>query len=228
MARQYIQKILTARVYDVAEETPLDRAINLSQRLGNHVWLKREDEQPIFSFKLRGAYNRMARLSPAELGKGVITASAGNHAQGVALAAAKLKTSAVIVMPDTTPQIKVDAVRLRGAKAVLHGENYDAAYAHAQVLAKKEKRTFIHPYDDPDVIAGQGTIGFEILKQHPGKLDAVFVPVGGGGLISGVAVYIKTLFPDTRVIGVEPDDADAMTRSLAAGRRVKLPHVGIF
>ncbi|NOZ10463.1 MAG: threonine ammonia-lyase, biosynthetic [Gammaproteobacteria bacterium] len=229
MKINYLQKILTARVYDVAEETPLDYAANLSRRLDNHVWLKREDEQSVFSFKLRGAYNKMAHLSAARLDKGVVTASAGNHAQGVALSANVLGCSAVIVMPETTPQIKVDAVRNLGGKVVLHGDNYDAAYTHARkVYVKQKGLTFIHPYDDPDVIAGQGTIGQEIIKQHKGGLDAIFVPVGGGGLISGIAAYVKAVHKGVKIIGVEPADADAMYQSLKARRRVKLDQVGIF
>ena len=228
MPQQYIKKILTARVYEVAKETPLDHAPILSRRLHNQVWIKREDEQPVFSFKLRGAYNKMAGLTPAELKKGVVCSSAGNHAQGVALAAQKLGTKAVIVMPRTTPQIKVNAVRGLGGQVVLHGDNYDEAFKHATELSQSKRLTFIHPYDDPDVIAGQGTIGFEILKQHAGDLHAVFVPVGGGGLIAGIAVYIKQLRPDVKIIGVEPEDADAMERSLKAGKRVLLDHVGIF
>ena len=228
MPHKYLKKILNARVYDVAHETPLDYAPILSQRTGNRVWLKREDEQPVFSFKCRGAYNKMVSLSAAQLKKGVVTASAGNHAQGVALAAARLGATAVIVMPRTTPQIKVDAVRSLGGKVVLHGDNYDAAYAHARELSDKRKQCFIHPYDDPDVIAGQGTIGMEILKQHASPLDAVFVPVGGGGLIAGIAAYIKQLRPDVKIIGVEPEDADAMAKSLKANKRIVLKHVGIF
>ena len=228
MPRKYLKKIESARVYDVARETPLELAPVLSRRTGNHVWLKREDEQPVFSFKCRGAYNKMAGLSKAELKKGVVAASAGNHAQGVALAASKLGTKAVIVMPRTTPQIKVDAVRNLGGKVVLHGDNYDEAYTHAREIANKRKLTFVHPYDDPDVIAGQGTIGMEILKQHAGPIHAVFVPVGGGGLIAGIAVYIKQLRPEIKIIGVEPEDADAMEKSLKAGKRVLLDHVGIF
>jgi len=228
MPQKYLKKIESARVYDVARETPLELAPILSRRTGNHVWLKREDEQPVFSFKCRGAYNKMAGLPKAELKKGVIAASAGNHAQGVALAAAKLGTKAVIVMPRTTPQIKVDAVRNLGGKVVLHGDNYDEAYTHAREIANKRKLTFVHPYDDPDVIAGQGTIGMEILKQHAGPIHAVFVPVGGGGLIAGIAVYIKQLRPEIKIIGVEPEDADAMEKSLKAGKRVLLDHVGIF
>ncbi len=228
MPQNYLKKILNAQVYDVARETPLEYAPLLSARLHNHVWLKREDEQPVFSFKCRGAYNRMVQLSPAELRRGVIAASAGNHAQGVALAAARLGTRAVIVMPRTTPQIKVDAVRGLGGKAVLHGDNYDAAYAHARELEKKQHLTFVHPYDDPAVIAGQGTVAMEILKQHTGALHAVFVPVGGGGLISGMAVYIKKMRPGVKIIGVEPEDADAMYRSLKARKRIMLDHVNIF
>jgi threonine dehydratase len=228
MPQKYLKKILTARVYDVARETPLDYAPILSRRTGNRVWLKREDEQPVFSFKCRGAYNKMAGLSAAELKKGVVAASAGNHAQGVALAGYRLSAPTLIVMPRTTPQIKVDAVRSFGGKVVLHGDNYDAAYAHAREIATQRKLTFVHPYDDPEVIAGQGTIGMEIIKQHTGALDAVFVPVGGGGLISGIAVYIKQLRPEVKIIGVEPEDADAMERSLKAGKRVLLDHVGIF
>ncbi len=228
MPQKYLKKILTARVYDVARETPLDYAPILSRRTGNRVWLKREDEQPVFSFKCRGAYNKMAGLSAAELKKGVVAASAGNHAQGVALAGYRLSAPTTIVMPRTTPQIKVDAVRSFGGKVVLHGDNYDAAYAHAREIANKHKLTFVHPYDDPEVIAGQGTIGMEIIKQHTGALDAVFVPVGGGGLISGIAVYIKQLRPEVKIIGVEPEDADAMDLSLKAGKRVLLDHVSIF
>ena len=228
MPQKYLKKILTARVYDLARETPLDYGPILSHRLRNHVWLKREDEQPVFSFKCRGAYNKMASLTSTDLKKGVITASAGNHAQGVALAAGRLGTRAVIVMPRTTPQIKVDAVRNLGGRVVLHGDNYDAAYAHARRIERQSRLAFVHPYDDPEVIAGQGTIGFEILKQHDHDLYAVFVPVGGGGLIAGIAAYIKQLRPEIRIIGVEPEDADAMDRSLRTGRRVVLDHVGIF
>ncbi len=228
MPQSYLKKILTARVYDVARETPLELAPMLSQRVGNYVWLKREDEQPVFSFKCRGAYNKMVGLPQAELKRGVVAASAGNHAQGVALAAARLHTHAAIVMPRTTPQIKIDAVRNLGGRVVLYGDNYDEAYEHARRLSDEKRLTFIHPYDDPDVIAGQGTIGFEILKQHTQRLDAVFVPVGGGGLIAGIAVYIKQLRPEVKIIGVEPQDADAMYRSLKAGRRVRLEHVGVF
>jgi len=228
MIKDYLERILTARVYDVAHETPLELAPALSERLSNRLLLKREDMQPVFSFKLRGAYNKMVRLSPAELRSGVIAASAGNHAQGVALAAQKLDCKAVIVMPVTTPQIKIQAVEARGAKVVLHGDSYDEAYEHSLRIAAKSRLTFVHPYDDPDVIAGQGTIGMEILRQHQGPIHAVFVAIGGGGLISGIAAYIKHLRPEIRVIGVEPVDADAMYRSLEAGRRVKLAQVGLF
>jgi threonine dehydratase len=228
LSQQYIKRILAARVYELAKETPLERAPILSRRLQNHVWIKREDEQPVFSFKWRGAYNKMAGLTKAELKRGVVAASAGNHAQGVALSAKTLGTKSVIVMPRTTPQIKVDAVRNLGGEVVLHGDNYDAAYQHAKKLGKAKQLIFIHPYDDPDVIAGQGTIGFEIHKQHKPNLHAIFVPVGGGGLIAGIAVYIKQLRPDVKIIGVEPEDADAMHRSLKRGKRVMLDHVGIF
>ncbi len=228
MPQKYLNRILNARVYDVARETPLDPAPILSHRTGNRIWLKREDEQPVFSFKCRGAYNKMVHLTPAQLRKGVVAASAGNHAQGVALAALRLGAKAVIVMPRTTPAIKVDAVRNLGGRVVLHGDNYDAAYAHAREIEAQRKLVFVHPYDDPEVIAGQGTVGMEILKQHTGPLDAVFVPVGGGGLIAGMAAYIKQVRPEVKIIGVEPEDADAMARSLRAGKRVVLDHVGIF
>ena len=228
MPKRYLDMILNARVYDVAHETPLDPAPNISRRLNNRVWLKREDEQPVFSFKCRGAYNKIAQLPPDILRRGVIAASAGNHAQGVALAAHKFGIHAVIVMPVTTPLIKVNAVAGHGAEVVLFGDNYDAAYAHACELQKQRGLTFVHPYDDPDVIAGQGTIAMELLKQHSGPLDAVFIPVGGGGLIAGIAVYLKHIRPEIKIIGVEPEDADAMDRSLKAGRRIVLDHVGIF
>jgi threonine dehydratase len=224
----YLEKILNARVYDVAIETPLDLAPILSARIGNSVLLKREDMQPVFSFKLRGAYNKIVHLTPAQRKHGVICASAGNHAQGVALAAQKLGIRAVIVMPTTTPQIKIDAVRKRGGEVVLAGDSYDAAYAHALELERKQKLNFVHPFDDPDVIAGQGTIAMEILRQHSAPIDAVLCCVGGGGLISGVAAYVKRVRPQTRIVGVESADADAMTRSLAAGRRVRLDSVGLF
>ncbi|MDA8384536.1 MAG: threonine ammonia-lyase, biosynthetic [Betaproteobacteria bacterium] len=224
----YLKRILTAQVYDVAVETPLEAAPNLSHRIRNTLLLKREDMQPVFSFKLRGAYNKMAKLSRAALKKGVIAASAGNHAQGVALAAQRLGCEATIVMPTTTPQIKVSAVRSRGAGVVLSGDSYDEAYAHAQTLVRTTRATFIPPYDDPDVIAGQGTIALELLRQHTQPIHAVFVPVGGGGLIAGIAAYVKALRPEIRIIGVEPVDADAMYRSLAQGERVRLAQVGIF
>ena len=224
----YLQRILAARVYDVAIETPLDLASNLSKRLGCRVLLKREDLQPVFSFKLRGAYNKMVRLPKATLARGVIAASAGNHAQGVALAAQKLRCKATIVMPVTTPHIKVEAVRARGARVVLHGDSYDEAYNYAKNSAEKQRLAFVHPYDDPDVIAGQGTIGMEILRQHAAPIEAIFVPVGGGGLIAGIAAYVKRLRPEIKIIGVEPEDADAMYQSLKAGRRVKLAQVGLF
>jgi threonine dehydratase len=228
LASDYLQRILRARVYDVAIESPLDPAPNLSRRLGNRVLLKREDLQPVFSFKLRGAYNRMAALSADELARGVIAASAGNHAQGVALAARKLGCSAVIVMPVTTPGMKVRSVAARGAEVMLHGDTYDEAYAEARRLEVERDLTFIHPFDDPDVIAGQGTIGLEILRQCSEPPDAIYVAVGGGGLIAGVAAYVKSLWPRVQVIGVEPVDADAMTRSLATGERVRLEQVGLF
>ncbi|HWA38509.1 MAG TPA: threonine ammonia-lyase, biosynthetic [Burkholderiales bacterium] len=224
----YLERILKARVYDVAAESPLELAPALSKRLGQRLFLKREDLQSVFSFKLRGAYNKMAALPAARLRKGVIAASAGNHAQGVALAAQRLRCRAVIVMPVTTPRIKVNAVAARGAEVVLHGDSYAEAYAHAMRIKRRRGLTFVHPYDDPDVIAGQGTIGREILQQHAGPIDAIFVPVGGGGLISGIAAYVKRMAPRTRIVGVEPVDADAMTRSLKAGRRVRLDQVGLF
>ncbi|MHB1528421.1 MAG: threonine ammonia-lyase, biosynthetic [Acidiferrobacteraceae bacterium] len=228
MPTGYLEKILSARVYDVAKETRLDAASNLSRRLRQNVWIKREDEQPVFSFKLRGAYNKMSGLPRKLLRKGVIAASAGNHAQGVALSARRLGVRAMIVMPVTTPRIKIDAVRNLGAKTALVGDSYDEAYAHARKVGKQRGMTFIHPYDDPEVIAGQGTIGLEILRQHPSPIDAVFIPVGGGGLIAGVAACIKSIRPEVRIIGVEPEDADAMARSLRAGRRIRLQHAGIF
>ena len=224
----YLEKILTAQVYDVAIETPLDAAPNLSARIGNSVLIKREDMQPVFSFKLRGAYNKIAKLSPEKLKRGVICASAGNHAQGVALSAAKIGCRAVIVMPTTTPAIKIQAVRNRGGEVVLAGDSYDEAYAHALELEKAEKLSFVHPFDDPEVIAGQGTIGMEILRQHSKPIHAVFCCVGGGGLISGVAAYIKRIRPETKIIGVEAVDADAMTQSLQAGKRIRLKQVGLF
>ncbi len=228
MHLDYLEKILNAQVYDVAIETPLDLAPNLSARCHNRVLLKREDMQPVFSFKLRGAYNKMAQLSAQALKRGVIAASAGNHAQGVALAAQKMGCRAVIVMPTTTPQIKVDAVARRGAEVVLAGESYDEAYEHAKALEKAEKLAFVHPYDDPDVIAGQGTVAMEILRHHPKPIHAIFAAIGGGGLISGIAAYVKRLRPEIKVIGVEATDADAMARSLAAGTRLRLDKVGLF
>jgi threonine dehydratase len=224
----YLQRILRARVYDVAIESPLDPAPNLSARLGNRVLLKREDLQPVFSFKLRGAYNKMAALTAAELERGVIAASAGNHAQGVALGAQKLGCRAVIVMPVTTPEMKVKAVAARGAEVVLHGDTYDAACAEATRLAGERGLTFIHPFDDPDVIAGQGTIGMEILRQCSTPPEAIYLAVGGGGLIAGVAAFVKSVWPQVQIIGVEPIDADAMAQSLAAGERLRLEQVGLF
>ena len=228
MHPDYLEKILNARVYDVAIESPLDLAPNLSARLRNTLLLKREDMQPVFSFKLRGAYNKIARLAPDKLRRGVICASAGNHAQGVALAAARVGCRAVVVMPVTTPQIKIQAVQGRGGEVVLAGESFDEAYLHALKIEKAEKLTFVHPFDDPEVIAGQGTVGMEILRQHPQPIDAIFCCVGGGGLIGGVAACVKRLRPETRIVGVEAADADAMARSLAAGRRVRLAQVGLF
>jgi threonine dehydratase len=224
----YLRKILNARVYDVATETALERADALSKRLQNTVLLKREDQQPVFSFKLRGAYNKMAHLSPEQLASGVICASAGNHAQGVALAARKLGTRAVVVMPATTPRLKIDAVRGFGGEVLLHGDSYSDAYLRAIELQAQQNLTFVHPFDDPDVIAGQGTIAMEILRQHQGRLDAVFVAIGGGGLISGVANYIKALRPEIKVIGVQMNDSDAMMQSVAAKERVSLQDVGLF
>ncbi|MCM2342744.1 threonine ammonia-lyase, biosynthetic [Rhodoferax sp.] len=224
----YLKKILTARVYDVAVETNLEIAPDLSARLNNTVLLKREDQQPVHSFKLRGAYNKMVHLSLAHLNRGVICASAGNHAQGVALSAQRLGCRAVIVMPTTTPQVKVDAVRGFGGEVVLFGDSYSDAHGHAVELEKKEGLTFVHPFDDPDVIAGQGTIAMELLRQHQGRLDAVFVAIGGGGLIAGVANYIKALRPEIKVIGVQMNDSDAMTQSVTANKRVTLADVGLF
>jgi threonine dehydratase len=228
MSIKYIEKILRAKVYDVAIETPLDFASSLSERLGNNVYLKREDLQPVFSFKLRGAYNKMSMLSEQERAHGVIAASAGNHAQGVALAAKRLGIKALIVMPKTTPEIKVQSVKARGAKTVLFGDSFDEAYTHARELAEQKDMVFIHPYDDPDVIAGQGTVAMEILRQQAGDLDAIFVPVGGGGLIAGVAAYVKFVRPEIKIIGVEPDDADCLNRALKAKRRVTIKQVGLF
>ncbi len=228
MASPYIEKILKARVYDVAIESPLEPAPRLSRRLDNEVLLKREDLQPVFSFKLRGAYNRIAHLGDAAAARGVVCASAGNHAQGVALAARRRAIPAVIVMPVTTPHIKVQAVLDLGGEVLLHGDDYDAALERALALARERNLVFVHPFDDPDVIAGQGTIAVEILRQSGGRLDAIFVPVGGGGLLAGIAVYVKYLYPAVRVIGVEPRDAASMYESLRAGKRVTLERVGIF
>ena len=228
MKEDYLKRILTARVYDVAIESPLEIAVGISQTLNNRILLKREDLQPVFSFKLRGAYNKMAHLSAAELKRGVICASAGNHAQGVALAAQKLNCKATIVMPVTTPRIKVDAVARRGAHVVLHGDSYHEASEFANKLSVTKKLTYVHPYDDPLVIAGQGSIGMEILRQHQHPIDAVFVPIGGGGLIAGIAAYVKALSPKTKIIGVQPVDANAMYQSLKANKRVTLSHVNLF
>ncbi len=226
----YLEKVLNARVYDVADETALDKMGNLSRRLENTVLLKREDMQSVFSFKLRGAYNKIASLSKAELKRGVICASAGNHAQGVALSARKKGCRAVIVMPTSSPQIKVDAVKNLGGEVVLFGNAFDEAFAHAKMLEKKEKLTFVHPFDDPLVIAGQGTIGMEILRQYTSEapIDAIFCPIGGGGLIAGIASYVKRLRPEIKIIGVETIDANAMTQSLAAKKRITLKHAGLF
>ncbi len=231
MTIDYLKKILTSRVYDVAHESPLELAPILSQRIGNQIYFKREDMQDVFSFKVRGAYNKMANLSDAQLKRGVICASAGNHAQGVALSAARLGCRALIVMPATTPLLKVESVRRRGGQSVevvLHGESYTDAYNHALQLEKEQKLTFVHPFDDPEVIAGQGTIAMEILRQHSGPIHAIFVPIGGGGLIAGVAAYVKQLRPDIKVIGVQTMDSDAMGRSIKAGERVTLSDVGLF
>lgn len=224
MLEKYVKKILASRVYDVAVETPLQRAANLSRRLDNHVWVKREDLQPVFSFKLRGSYNKMAQLSDDERARGVVTASAGNHAQGVALAAAKLGLRAHVVMGYNTPSIKVDAVRSHGARVILHGDTYDEAGVHARQLADARGFVYVHPYDDVDVIAGQGTVGMEIVNQHPGRLDAVFVPVGGGGLIAGIAAYVKYLHPETQIVGVEAEGSACLSAAMRKGQRVKLPY----
>jgi threonine dehydratase len=229
--QSYLKRILTARVYDVAIESPLECAPNLSARTGNKILLKREDMQPVFSFKLRGAYNKMAQLTPEQIKRGVITASAGNHAQGVALSAHKMGCKAVIVMPTTTPQVKIDAVRHFGQRAVeivLHGDSYNDAYGHALELEKEKQLTFVHPFDDPDVIAGQGTIAMEILRQRQAPIHAIFCAIGGGGLIAGVAAYVKQVRPDIKIIGVQTTDSDAMYRSLQAKKRVQLADVGLF
>ena len=228
MLEQYVKKILTSRVYDVAVETPLQAARQLSERLGNKVLLKREDLQPVFSFKIRGAYNKLTQLTAQERACGVVTASAGNHAQGLALAAKVLGVKATIVMPKTTPEIKVEGVRSRGGKVVLHGDSFPEALAYSLKLVDEKGYVYIHPYDDPHTIAGQGTVAMEILRQHPGPLDAIFVPVGGGGLIAGIAAYVKYLRPDIKIIGVEPDDSNCLQAAMAAGERVVLPTVGIF
>ena len=229
--QSYLKRILTARVYDVAVETPLELAPNLSARTGNNILFKREDMQPVFSFKLRGAYNKMAHLTPAQLKHGVIAASAGNHAQGVALSAHRLGCKAIIVMPTTTPQVKIEAVKHFGQRAVeivLHGDSYSDAYTHALVLEQEKQLTFVHPFDDPDVIAGQGTIAMEILRQHQAPIHAIFCAIGGGGLIAGVAAYVKQVRPDIKIIGVQTTDSDAMARSLKAKKRVTLDDVGLF
>lgn len=228
MLEQYVKKILTSRVYDVAVETPLQAAPQLSERLGNSILLKREDLQPVYSFKIRGAYNKLAQLTPEELARGVVTASAGNHAQGLALAAKVLGIKATIVMPRTTPEIKVQGVRSRGGKVVLHGDSFPEALAYSLKLVDEKGLVYIHPYDDPHTIAGQGTVAMEILRQHPGRLDAIFVPVGGGGLIAGIAAYVKYLRPEIKVIGVEPDDSNCLQAAMAAGERVVLSQVGLF
>ncbi len=228
MTIHYQTKIENSRVYDVAKKTPLEFQPNLSARIGNRVLLKREDMQPVFSFKLRGAYNKMAHLSAEILAKGVIAASAGNHAQGVALSAQKLGCRAVIVMPTTTPLIKINAVKARGAEVILFGDSYSDAYVHALELEQTQDLTFVHPYDDPDVIAGQGTIALEILQSHPEPIEAIFCCVGGGGLLAGIAAYVKAVRPEIKVIGVEAKDAEAMTESLKQGKRVMLDQVGLF
>ena len=228
MFRDYVTKILKARVYDVARETPLELAPKLSSRLGSEVWLKREDLQPVFSFKLRGAYNKLASLKPEERARGVIASSAGNHAQGVALAARRLGTRALIVMPETAPRIKVDAVERLGAEVLLVGDTYDGARERAEALAAEHGMVLIPPYDDEHVIAGQGTVAMEIVRQQGEAFDAIFVSVGGGGLIAGIAAYIKALWPETRIVGVEPQDTPTLHAALAAGERVVLDQVGTF
>jgi threonine dehydratase len=230
-APDYLKKVLTARVYDAARETELEYARNLSARLGNNIYLKREDNQPVFSFKVRGAYNKMAHLPAEALARGVITASAGNHAQGVALSAARMGVKAVIVMPVTTPQVKIDAVRTHGGSAievVLWGESYSDAYERAAEIQLERGLTFVHPFDDPDVIAGQGTVAMEIMRQHQGPIHAIFVPIGGGGLAAGVAAFVKALNPSIKIIGVQTEDSSAMAQSLAKGERVTLTDVGLF
>ena len=228
LLEHYVKKILAAPVYELAVRTPLQPAPALSLALGNHILLKREDLQPTFSFKIRGAYNKLVQLSREQQARGVVTASAGNHAQGVALAARELGIEATIVMPATTPELKVLGVSSRGAQALLHGESFPFALAHALELAEKTGKTFVSPFDDPDVIAGQGTVAMEILRQHQGPLDAIFVPVGGGGLIAGIAAYIKYLQPQVRIIGVESDHSACLKAALEADQRVVLPQVGTF
>src|SRR6201994_4722063 len=229
MPENYVDRILKAKVYDIAVETPLDFAARLSGRLDNRILFKREDLQPVFSFKIRGAYNKIAQLSPISAQRGVICASAGNHAQGVALAAKTRGIPAVIVMPLTTPEIKVQAVADLGGEIILHGNDYDQAYDHATELAGKRQLVFVHPFDDPDVIAGQGTIAMEILRQrHGDEIDAIFVPVGGGGLVAGMAAYAKALYPRIKIIGVQPEDAAGMYESLRGGKRITLERVGLF
>src|SRR5580698_6628084 len=225
----YVDRILKSKVYDVAVETPLDIAPRLSKRLNNHILFKREDLQPVFSFKIRGAYNKIAQLSAISAQRGVICASAGNHAQGVALAARTRGIPALIVMPVTTPEIKIQAVADLGGEIVLHGDDYDQAFEHAVELGRQRGLVFVHPFDDPDVIAGQGTIAMEILRQrHGDAIDAIFVPIGGGGLISGIAAYVKALYPRIKIIGVQPEDAAGMYESLRAGKRITLERVGLF
>ncbi len=228
MADNYIKRILEANVYDVAVETPLSPAPFLTERLGNDILIKREDEQPVYSFKCRGAYNCISKKTPEQLAKGVVTASAGNHAQGVALSAQHLGIKATIVMPRTTPEIKVASVKARGGKVVLHGDTFDEAFVHSQKLVEEKGMTYIHPYDDPDVIAGQGTIAMEMLRQHTGDVHAIFVPVGGGGIAAGIAAYVKYLRPEIKVIAVESTESACLAAAMKAGRRVTLPHVGIF
>lgn len=228
MPQSYIKKILDARVYDVARETPIDEARQMSARLKNKVLLKREDQQPVFSFKLRGAYNKMHHLTDQQRAQGVVAASAGNHAQGLALAASHLGVKATIVMPRTTPQIKIDGVKSHGGKVVLVGDTFEEAFEHSQQLVEEQDLIYVHPYDDPLVIAGQGTIAMEIVRQHPDDLEAIFVPVGGGGLLAGIAAYMKYVRPEVKIIGVEPEDAACLQAAMAAGRRVTLPEVGIF
>jgi threonine dehydratase len=226
--QDYVRRILTSAVYDVAQETPLDAMKQLSARLGVDVLLKREDLQPVFSFKIRGAHNKIAALSAEERARGVICASAGNHAQGVALSAARLGVRAFVVMPTTTPDIKVRAVVSLGGEVVLHGDGFDAARAHAAELAERHGYVLVHPFDDADVIAGQGTIGMELLRQHSGPIGAIYIPVGGGGLAAGIAAYVKFLRPEVKIFGVEPEDAASMKAAIAAGAPVALDQVGLF